>query len=199
MDQEPVTGSAKSVREVPRPVGPPLTAERTEGAERTGPGTVEAIFVGPDGGAPMRRVGTVAAIADHGLEGDRYCDRTGYWSGLDDCQVTLIESEALDDIADQYGVDVSEGQHRRNIVTRGLSFSALPGRYLRVGNAVLAYDRPRPPCRYIESITEPGMARALAARRGGICVRVVESGNIGVGDLIQVVAPPPHRMVTLAL
>src|SRR5437879_5219469 len=46
--------------------------------------------------------------------------------------------------------------------------------------------RARPPCRYIESITEPGMTRALAARRGGICVRVVESGTITAGDTIEI-------------
>jgi len=45
--------------------------------------------------------------------------------------------------------------------------------------------RARPPCRYIESITEPGMTRALAARRGGICVRVVESGLVRTGDEIE--------------
>jgi MOSC domain-containing protein YiiM len=51
---------------------------------------------------------------------------------------------------------------------------------------VLQYDRPRPPCQYIQSITQPGMTRALAARRGGICVSVVESGVIRVGDTLEV-------------
>ncbi|MGH9034504.1 MAG: MOSC domain-containing protein, partial [Acidimicrobiia bacterium] len=63
----------------------------------------------------------------------------------------------------------------------------LAGWSFRIGEAVLRYDRPRPPCRYIEGLTEPGMTRALAARRGGICAQVVESGLIRVGDTIELI------------
>jgi MOSC domain-containing protein YiiM len=56
-----------------------------------------------------------------------------------------------------------------------------------------ACDRPRPPCRYVGSITEPGMTRALAARRGGIFACVVEAGLIRVGDAVAVVAASPCR------
>jgi MOSC domain-containing protein YiiM len=80
---------------------------------------------------------------------------------------------------------VQDGQHRRNIVTRGVDLRSLSGRAFRIGGATFAYDRPRPPCRYIEGLTEPGMTRALAARRGGICVRVVESGVVRPGDEIE--------------
>jgi MOSC domain-containing protein YiiM len=147
----------------------------------------------------MEAVDSVLAIAGCGLAGDRYCTRTGYWSGLDYCQVTLIEGEALDAITEMYGVEVTAGQHRRNIVTRGLPFPSLIGALLSIGDAVLVYDRPRPPCRYIESITEPGMTRALAARRGGICMRVVQSGAIRVGDTATVMTPSEHRVVTMVL
>jgi MOSC domain-containing protein YiiM len=71
-------------------------------------------------------------------------------------------------------------------VTRGLDLMNLYGRTFTVGDAVLSFDRPRPPCRYIASITEPGMTRALGARRGGICARVVQSAVIRVGDEIVI-------------
>ena len=144
---------------------------------------VEAIFVTGAGGAPMRRVDEVRAIEGAGLEGDRYLSHQGYWSPLgDECQVTLIEAEALDEIEGRGLALVKDGQHRRNIVVRGADLRALAGHRFEVGEALLAYDRPRPPCRYIASITEPTMTRALAARRGGICARVVRSGIIRVGD-----------------
>jgi MOSC domain-containing protein YiiM len=63
---------------------------------------------------------------------------------------------------------------------------SLAGRTFRIGGATFTYDRPRPPCRYIEGLTEPGMTRALAARRGGICARVVESGIVRPGDEVEV-------------
>ena len=150
------------------------------------PAVVEAIYVAVTGGAPMRAVDRIEAVAGEGLAGDRYPTGQGYWSGTDECQVTMIQAEALDEIASRTAVDVSHGQHRRNIVTRGVDLRSLAGRRFRIGGALFEYDRPRPPCRYIESITEPGMTRALAARRGGICVRVLESGTIAVGEPIEV-------------
>lgn len=149
-------------------------------------GTVEAIFITAEGSAPMQRVDEVRAVSG-GLEGDRYLLRTGYWTSVDECQVTMIEGEALDEIAAAGSISVSNGEHRRNVVTRGVTLRELAGARFRVGDALLEFDRPRPPCRYIESLTEPGMTRALAARRGGICVRVVEEGTIRVGDAISVV------------
>jgi MOSC domain-containing protein YiiM len=152
-------------------------------------GTVEAIFIVPSGGATMQSVDQVRALADCGLEGDRYCRRTGYWTGVDECQVTLIEGEGLDEIERTTGVRVSHGEHRRNIVTRGIRLSDLMGKQFQVGEAVFAYDRPRPPCRYIETLTQPGMTRALG-RRGGICVTVVRGGLIRPGDAITLVPAP---------
>jgi MOSC domain-containing protein YiiM len=148
---------------------------------------VEAIFVTSVGGARMQRVDAVDAISGKGLEGDRYAERTGYWTGVDECQVTLIEGEGLDEIRDQTSVDVSNGEHRRNIVTRGINIHRLKGKMFRIGDAVFEYDRPRPPCRYIQSVSERGMTKALGRSRGGVCARVVESGTIRVGDAIEIV------------
>jgi MOSC domain-containing protein YiiM len=158
-------------------------------------GTVEAVFVAPAGGQPMVAVEEVRAVAGRGLEGDRYLTRRGYWTDVDECQVTLIRAEDLEAITADSGVGVSHGEHRRNLVTRGVDLRQLTGWRFRVGEAVLEYDRPRPPCRYIESLTEPGMTRtrALAARRGGICARVVESGLIRMGDPIQLLEEDTRR------
>lgn len=140
----------------------------------------------------MERVDEVRAVVG-GLEGDRYLLRTGYWTSVDECQVTMIEAEALDEIEASGVVSVADGQHRRNIVTRGVTLRDLAGKRFRVGEALMEFDRPRPPCRYIESLTEPGMTKALAARRGGICVRVVEEGVVRVGDAIEVVGEAETR------
>ncbi len=149
-------------------------------------GVVEKIFVTAQGGATMRSVEQVEAVVDGGLLGDRYQTHVGYYSGVDECEVTLIEGEALDDILRQTGIEVAHGEHRRNIVTRGIRLHDLMGKRFTIGDATLEYDRPRPPCRYVETITEPGMTRALSGGRGGICVRVVKAGLIRAGDPVQV-------------
>jgi MOSC domain-containing protein YiiM len=150
------------------------------------PGVVEQIFVADKGGAPMRPVAAVEAIADRGIAGDRYCNRCGSGTGWDECQVTLIAGEHLDQAAADFGVRVQAGEHRRNLVVRGVRLVDLAGRAFSVGGAVLHYDRPRPPCRYIASVSEPAMTQALVGR-GGICARVLQGGWIRVGDPVRLV------------
>ena len=149
-------------------------------------GKVEEIYVASRGSVEMERVEEVRALEGCGLEGDRYCEGTGYWTRFGDvCQVTLISGEDLDEISSEAGLRVHDGEHRRNIITRGVSLAELRGERFRVGEAVLEYDRPRPPCRHVQDVTEPGMTKALK-RRGGICARVVEGGTIRASDAIEV-------------
>jgi len=148
-------------------------------------GKVERIYVAPQGGVEMQKVSQVEALAGCGSEGDRYCSRTGYWTDVDECQVTLIAAEDLEDIQRITGVRVDNGEHRRNLITRGIELESLSGKRFQVGQAILEFDRPRPPCSYIESISQPGMTRALAGH-SGICARVVQSGLIQEEDSIEV-------------
>ena len=132
----------------------------------------------------MEHVGEIRAVVG-GIEGDRYKEGTGYWTPYGDiCEVTLIEGEDLDEIENE-GLGVKNGEHRRNIVTRGVNLESLRGSRFRIGEAVLEYDRPRPPCKHIQHMTEPGMTPALK-RRGGICARVVEGGLIRSRDEISI-------------
>lgn len=147
-------------------------------------GVVDSIYVTAKGGEPMVKVDAVNAVADGGLEGDRYMTRTGYWTNIDECQVTLIEGEVLDQIVDDSGVKVGDGEHRRNIVTRGIKLETLAGKPFTVGEALMIFDRPRPPCGYIQTITEKGMTKALGGMRGGICARVLKSGAIRPNDTV---------------
>jgi MOSC domain-containing protein YiiM len=149
-------------------------------------GMVEGIFVTGEGSAAMERVEEVRTVEGCGIEGDRYCEGTGFWTRYGDvCQVTLIAGEDLDYIEEELGIRVKDGEHRRNIITRGITLGDLRRKRFRVGEAVLEYDRPRPPCRHVQDLSEPGMTRALRGR-GGICARVIKAGWIRARDAIEV-------------
>ena len=149
-------------------------------------GVVEGIYVTSQGSAAMERVEEVTTVEGCGIEGDRYCEGTGFWTRYGDvCQVTLIEGEDLDFIEDELGISVKDGQHRRNIITRGVRLLDLRRKRFRVGEVLLEFDRSRPPCRHVQDLSEPGMTRALKGR-GGICARVVEAGQIRAQDAIAV-------------
>ena len=150
-------------------------------------GRVEEIYVTPKGSEGMERVTEIRAIEGRGLDGDRYCEGTGYWTPYGDvCEVTLIEGEGLDGIRAEQGIHVHDGEHRRNIVTRGVRLDELRGERFRIGEVVLEYDRPRPPCKHVQNVTEPGMTNALRRGRGGICARIVAGGAIRANDEIEV-------------
>jgi MOSC domain-containing protein YiiM len=155
---------------------------------------VDSIFLAPKSGAQMKSVQAATALEGCGLEGDRYCAGSGHWSRFGRiCEVTFIAAEDLDDIERETGVGVKNGEHRRNVVTRGISLKALRrGEWFRVGEVVFDYRGPRSVCRYIERLTEPGMTQALKGR-GGICARVTENGTVWVGDEIEVLQPTEER------
>jgi MOSC domain-containing protein YiiM len=157
-------------------------------------GFVEHIFLAPEGGAQMKSVQEATAFEGCGLEGDRYYAGTGHWSRFGRvCEVTFIAAEDLDEIERETCVSVNNGEHRRNIVTRGMSLKSLRrGERFLVGEVVFEYRGPRSVCRHIERLTEPGMTQALKGR-GGICARVIENGSLRVGDEIEVLQPTQER------
>ncbi|HKJ70867.1 MAG TPA: MOSC domain-containing protein [Gammaproteobacteria bacterium] len=145
---------------------------------------VEAIYVAPEAGAPMRSL-EAAEVSGAGLAGDRYAAGAGYWQGPDACAVTLIRAEDLERIARRTGLAVAAGEHRRNLVVRGLRRGDLEGGRLVIGEALLAPQGARPPCGYLERLTRPGMARALRGR-SGVCLRVERAGTLRVGDIVRI-------------
>src|SRR5918997_6465575 len=157
-------------------------------------GFVEGIFLAPEAGAEMKRVQAATALEGCGLKGDRYCAGTGHWSRFGRvCEATFIAAEDLDEIERETGVGGKNGEHRRNLVTTGISLKTLRGgERFRVGEVLFEYRGPRSVCRYIERLTEPGMTRALKGR-GGICARVIEGGTVRVGDGVEVLRTREER------
>ena len=153
---------------------------------------IEAIYLATRAGAGMVRVAGAEAVAGLGLAADRYLLGTGFFSPRNVCEVTFIEAEALERMEKLFGVEVAHGQHRRNIVTRDVAHAELRGRRFRVGAVTFDYDRPRPPCGYLERITEPRMTRAMG-EGPGFCARVITDGNIREGDGIVVTTEAPER------
>jgi MOSC domain-containing protein YiiM len=95
--------------------------------------------------------------------------------------VTLIESEALEALKRDYGVDIDRAQARRNIVTRAVALNHLVGREFTVGEARLYGTRLCDPCAHLESLSARGARRGLV-HRGGLRAEVVSGGMIRVGD-----------------
>ena len=152
---------------------------------------LKAIFVATTAGEPMQPVNAIEAIASRGLRGDRYCDDRGHWKSIDGCQVTLITEHDLEQAKKtkvEFQKELDNGSHRRNLVVAGLKTKYLEGKEFRIGTAVFRYDKPRPPCAYLDKISGKGMCRALS-HNSGVCIRVVTGGRLTVGDALEIIEP----------
>jgi MOSC domain-containing protein YiiM len=148
-------------------------------------GTIISIHVAKTGGAPMESIAHALVVAGRGLQGDRYYEKLGTFSNHPGSgrEVTLIESEALEALKRDYGVDLEPAQARRNIVTRAVALNHLVGREFTVGEARLRGTRLCDPCAHLESLTTRAVLRGLI-HRGGLRADVVSGGMIRVGDSI---------------
>jgi hypothetical protein len=145
-------------------------------------GRVEAIFTAPDAESPLVRVQAANAVPGRGLEGDRYYDGRGTFSGPGrGYELTLVEAEVLDSI------DLPWEQGRRNLVTRGISLNALVGHHFTIGAVECVARRLAEPCSHLERLTRPGLLRPLV-HRAGLRADVVRGGSITTGDQVSVVS-----------
>jgi len=81
-------------------------------------------------------------------------------------------------------MNLQPGIVRENITTDGLNVNGLPvGQRLRVGAALLEVSAVCTPCDQMEKV-RPGLRREIYGRRGMLC-RVIEGGEIRVGDPIE--------------
>jgi len=133
----------------------------------------------------MDAVPRCRAIVDRGLEGDHRCAKAP-GSGR---QVTLISQEFIQQIAHFLGRDsIEPALLRRNLVVRGLNLHALRHQRLRIGGAVLEVGALCHPCSRMEAALGPGAVAAMYGL-GGFCCRVLEGGELRVGDSAEVVPP----------
>lgn len=148
------------------------------------PGEVVTIFITAEAAGPMREVDAVMAHANKGLEGDRYMADAGTFSKTKPGprrQVTLIEAEAVDAAARDYGLELRPSETRRNILTRDVALNHLVGREFRVGQARLRGIKLCEPCAHLDKVVGRQVSPALV-HRGGLNAEVLETGLIQAGD-----------------
>lgn len=153
-------------------------------------GSVAAIALSERATGDMRTVDHAKALANRGLDGDRYASKTGTFTPTSDTvrgyDLTLIDAEVLDSLTLPDGRTLGYAEARRNIVTRGIDLNALVGRRFRVGNVECLGQRLCEPCSHLERLTSKGTLRGLI-HRGGLRADVLGDGEVRTGDLIETI------------
>lgn len=141
-------------------------------------GRVDWIGLRPARDVPMQAVELAEATAGKGLSGDRY------GSGSGKRGITLIQAEHLPVIAALSGrAEILPMTLRRNVVVSGIPLIALKGRRFRIGDVLLEGTDPCDPCSRMEAALGPGGYNAMRGM-GGLCARILESGNLRLGDAV---------------
>jgi len=113
------------------------------------------------------------AVANLGLEGDLHAKQGSAR------QVLFMDEETL------AAFGLSAGRVRENITTRGIELKILaPGTRVRVGSAVFEITKSCAPCDFMNDI-RPGLRAQMEGQRG-MLARVVEGGEMKVGDTISI-------------
>ena len=147
-------------------------------------GAIVSILIGEAEGGDLVEVDQAELVAEKGIRGDRHFGQDP------ERAVTLIEEEAVNDAGKELGIVLTPTMVRRNLVTRGVRLNDLVGKTFTVSGLRLYGTDFCHPCRYLggrlageRSI--PEIVKALA-NRGGLTVRVLDSGSVAVGDKLTV-------------
>ena len=124
-----------------------------------------------------------------GIAGDRYFLQHGTFSRPEsvqpDQEVTLIESEEIDEFNRNTGLNLGYGAPRRNIVTRGIRLNDLVGKRFSAGSAVLEGMRLCEPCAHLAGLLSEKVLPGLV-HRAGLRARILTGGDIRVADAVTV-------------
>jgi MOSC domain-containing protein YiiM len=151
-------------------------------------GRLVGIYTTAEAGKPLIAATELRAIEGAGLEGDRYATESGTYSDrpAPHRQVTFVEREVIASVNSEAGIELAEGETRRNLVTEGVPLLHLIGHTFRVGDVVFRGIKSCPPCAYLEELTRPGV-RAALVNRGGLRAEIVSGGTLRIGDEITAV------------
>lgn len=145
---------------------------------------------------PMEELAAGTITRESGLTGDFR------GSKFPTRQITVLAIEdwnaALADLSGIAGPpDLPWTTRRANLLVEGIRLPRAKGAVLRIGAVVLEVTGQTNPCHRMEE-AHRGLLSALHKDwRGGVTCRVVEAGDIELGDRVSVVSSPPERVIRL--
>ena len=131
----------------------------------------------------IKEVKTINVLANKGIIGDRH------FQEINDPynQISLIESESIDNYNIKFGLNISYIDFRRNVITKGVRLNDLVGKKLKVGAVVLLGIDLCRPCKHLsENLNQNNIIKEFL-RNGGLRCQILSSAKINVGDQIQLI------------
>ena len=129
----------------------------------------------------IKEVNSIEVLANKGIVGDRH------FNDFNDPynQLSLIESENIDEYNIKFGLDIPYINFRRNIITKGIQLNDLIGKKLQIRNVELEGVELCRPCRHLTEMLNQKNILKEFMRKGGLRCQILSSSKISIGDKIN--------------
>jgi len=130
--------------------------------------------------APLEEIDVARVSVELGIEGDKR-------GAMKKRQVSILAKEDWDAALAELGPDVELPwtTRRANLFVEGIDLPQTPGTQMRIGGVLFEVARETDPCEMMDA-AHPGLKQALTPDwRGGILCRVLEPGDLQVGDSVE--------------
>ena len=125
----------------------------------------------------------IELVAGKGVIGDRHFkDYNNPYN-----QLSIIESESIDEYNLKYNLDTPYLNFRRNIVSRGIELNDLIEKKISVGNVKLEVIDLCRPCRHLSEKLGRNEIIKEFLRKGGIRCQIINDGKISLFDKIKII------------
>ena len=143
------------------------------------------IEIGITGGSnkEIEKVKSIEVVSGKGIKGDRYFHDFNEEKN----QLTLIESENIDNYNNTFKTNFNYLEFRRNLITKNIQLNDLVGKILMIGEVkIKAHDLCRPCKTLQEKLGKDNIIKEFL-RKGGLRCEILNSGNIKIGDNIKTI------------
>tara|TARA_B100001057_G_scaffold343832_1_gene344773 strand:- start:2875 stop:3318 length:444 start_codon:yes stop_codon:yes gene_type:complete len=128
-------------------------------------------------------VSEIELIAGKGIKGDRHFqDYNDPYN-----QLSIIESENINEYNKKYNLNIPYLNFRRNIITEGIKLNDLIEKKILIGEIQLNVIDLCRPCRHLaEKLGKDNIIKEFL-RKGGIRCEIINDGKISVNDQIKII------------
>ena len=131
----------------------------------------------------INEVNVIDLVAGKGIIGDRH------FKNYNDPynQLSIIESESIDEYNKKYNLSIRYLDFRRNIVTKGIGLNDLIDKKILIGNVQLDIIDLCRPCRHLSEKLDKDNIIKEFLRKGGIRCGILNDGKISINDQIKII------------
>jgi len=145
-------------------------------------GKIKAINISNLDGENTIYVNQAILMKNKGIINDRYYEN--FINNYE--QVTLIESEKIDDFNKKIRKKIDHKDFRRNIITSGIDLNNTINKKIQINNVILRIHELCQPCKYLQKKLGIKNLVKLLAFKSGVRAEIIKSGEISTYDKIKI-------------